>query len=154
MWRARLYRTAAAALVGLALNGCSSGGFSLFATGTGIAVGAGVDHTATGIAHKTFAASGGELRIATLGALRRMDLPVVQDRPGPRNHAIVAKTGNRTIEIEIVALSSRTARMSVAAKEDSTLLKDAGTATEIIVQTAATLDDLAQRRQQARRPAG
>jgi len=145
---------AAIALIGLSLNGCSSGGSSLFATGTGIAVGAGVDHTTTGVAYRTFAASKGDLHIATLATLRRMDLRVVKDGPAAQIHTIVAKAGKRTIEIELEALSSETSRMRVAANEDATIFNDAGTATEIIVQTAATLDDLAQRRQQAFRPGG
>ncbi len=144
---------AAIALLGLALQGCTAAGLTLVATGTGIAVGAGVDHTTGGIAYKTFTTTTRELRVATLGALRRMDLEVVRDGPQDDKHAIMAKAKDRTIEIELEALSSRTARMRVVANEGEIFFKDAATATEIIVQTAATLDDIVQRQQQARSPA-
>lgn len=149
-----MHRLAAIALLGLALQGCTSVGLTLFATGTGIAVGAGVDHTTNGIAYKTFTTTTGKLRVAALGALRRMDLEVVRDGPKEETHAIVAKAKQRIIEIELEALSSRTARMRVVAHEGGIFFKDAATATEIIVQTAATLDDIAQRHQQARSPEG
>ena len=51
-------------------------------------------------------------------------------------------------------MSSRTARMRVVANEGEFFFKDAATATEIIVQTAATLDQTVQRQQQAHSPAG
>jgi len=145
---------AAIALVALALQGCTSAGFTLFAPGTGIAVGADVDHTTGGTVYKTFTASTGELRTATLNSLRRMDFEVVTDSPQDDTHVIVAKAKECRIDIEIEALTSRTSRMRVAADEGEIFFKDAATATEIIVQTAATLDDTAQRQQQARAPAG
>ena len=154
MTRKRFGRIAAIALVGLGLHGCSNGGMGLFATGADIAVGAGIDHTANGIAYKTFTASTGELRIAALSALHRLDLSIVRDGSKNDRHAIVATARERRVEIEIEPLSDRTARMRVAANEGKIFFKDAATAAEIIVQTAATLDDLAQRRQVAHQPAG
>ncbi len=154
MKRGRFHRIAAIALVALALQGCSAVGLTLFATGTGIAVGAGIDHTMSGIAYKTFTASTRDLRIATLNALQRMDFEVVKDGPENDTHAIVAKAKERRIEIELEALSSRTSRMRVVANEGEIFFKDAATAAEIIVQTAATLDDIARRRHHARAPAG
>jgi len=154
MMREPKFRMAAIALVGLALHGCAGSGMGLFATGTDVAVGADVDHTTGGIAYKTFAASSGELRVAALNALRRLDLAVVRDGPKEDRLAIVATARKRRVEIEIEPLSGGTARMRVAANQGEVLVKDAATAAEIIVQTAATLDDLMQRRQEARRPAG
>ncbi|MEE8333012.1 MAG: DUF3568 family protein [Alphaproteobacteria bacterium] len=154
MKRGHIQRMAAIALVGLALQGCTSGGSTLFATGTGIAVGAGIDHTTGGIAYKTFTATTGDLRVATLGALRRMDLEVVRDGPKDDTHAIIAKAKERTIKIELETLSNRTSRMRVVANEGEIFFKDVATAAEIIVQTAASLDDIAQRQQQARSPTG
>lgn len=152
MTRKRIIRIAAAALVGIALQGCADGGTD--ATGTDIAAGAGIDHTTAGIAYKTFAASLGELRVATLNALHRLDLSVIRDGPRNGGHAIVATARKRRVEIEIEMLSGRTARMRVAAGDGGAVFRDAATAAEIIVQTAATLDDLAQHREQARPPAG
>ena len=145
---------AAIALVALTLQGCSTVELAFFATGTGVAVGADVDHTTSGIVYKTFIASTTELRVATLKALRRMDFEVVKDGSTDGTHAIVAKARERSIEIELEALSSRASRLRVVANEGGIFFNDAAAATEIIIQTAATLDDIVQRRRQARSPAG
>lgn len=106
----------------------------------GVAVGAGVDHTLSGIAYKTFPVSANEPRFATLKTLHRMDIGVVRDEETSARHAIVAKASDRTIEIELETLTRRTTRMRVVANMDGLFFKDAATATEIIVQTAQTLD--------------
>lgn len=129
-------------ILGLALQGCAAGGVGLMlaATGTGLAASAGVDHTLSGIAYKTFSVSQNELRFATLKTLHRMDMKVVQDADNKEHHAIVAEALDRMIEIELEPVSRRTTRMRVVANKGDIFFKDAATATEIIVQTANTLD--------------
>ena len=126
----------------LALQGCAIGGLGLMlaATGTGLAAGAGVDHTLSGITYKTFSVSRNQLRYATLKTLHRMDMKVVKDKREKEYHYIEATALDRTIEIELERLTSRTTRMRVVANKGEIFFKDAATATEIIVQTAATLD--------------
>jgi hypothetical protein len=126
----------------LALQGCAIGGLGLMlaATGTGLAAGAGVDHTLSGITYKTFSVSRNQLRYATLKTLHRMDMKVVKDKREKQYHYIEAAALDRTIEIELESLTRRTTRMRVVANKGEIFFKDAATATEIIVQTAATLD--------------
>ena len=140
-----MVRTITVLALGLFLQGCAAGsvGLMLAATGTGLAAGAGVDHTLSGIAYKTFSVSQNELRYATLKALHRMDMKVVQDANAAEYHEIVAEAIDRKIEIELEPVSRRATRMRVVANKGEIFFKDAATATEIIVQTAHTLDSRA-----------
>lgn len=135
-------RILAVCALGLALQGCALGGLGLMlaATGTGLAAGAGVDHTLSGITYKTFSVSRNQLRYATLKTLHRMDMKVIKDKREKEVHLIEAKALDREIEIELERLTRRTTRMRVVAHQGQIFFKDAATATEIIVQTAATLD--------------
>ena len=137
----------------VALQGCAVGGLGLMlaATGTGLAAGAGVDHTLSGITYKTFSVSRSRLRFATLKTLHRMDMKVVKDKRNKDYHAIEAVALDRKIEIELERLTRRTTRMRVVANQGQIFFKDASTATEIIVQTATTLDMQAARRPSRRR---
>ncbi len=133
----------------VALQGCAVGGLGLMlaATGTGLAAGAGVDHTLSGITYKTFSVSRNQLRYATLKTLHRMDMKVVKDKRTKEIHTIEAWALDRKIEIDLERLTRRTTRMRVVANQGAIFFKDASTATEIIVQTANTLDT-----QSARQP--
>jgi hypothetical protein len=144
-----MVRVVTICILAFALQGCAVGGLGLMlaATGTGLAAGAGVDHTLSGITYKTFAVSRNQLRFATLKTLHRMDLRVVKDKRHKDHHEIEATALDRKIEIELEPLTRRTTRMRVVANQGQIFFKDAATATEIIVQTAQTLD-----RQSTRRP--
>jgi hypothetical protein len=79
-----------------------------------------------------------------------MDMKVVTDGKDKKNkglHVIKASAVDRIIEIELERLSRRTTRMRVVANKGTIFFKDAATATEIIVQTASTLDTQTARRQ-------
>lgn len=123
----------------------------LAATGTGLAAGAGVDHTLSGITYKTFSVSRNELRFATLKTLHRMDMKVTTDKRLKNLHTIEAVALDRVIEIELEPLSRRTTRMRVVANQGQIFFKDSATATEIIVQTATTLDTQSARQSSKRR---
>ena len=133
----------------VALQGCAISGLGLMlgATGTGLAAGAGVDHTLSGITYKTFTVSGNQLRFAVLKTLHRMDMKVVKDKKEKGHHQIEALAFDRTIDIELERLSRRTTPMRVVANQGKIFFKDSATPTEIIVQTAATLDTQTARRQ-------
>ena len=140
-----MFRAVFIVLVGLALHGCAGAGVALLASGAGLAVGTGVEHTLSGIAYKTFAVSQNELRFAALKTLHRMDIKVVKDTAvkdsdSTEYHSILAEATDRTIEIELEPLTRRTTRMRVVASMGHIFFKDAATATEIIHQTAQTLE--------------
>lgn len=126
-------KTALAAIVvsSLALSGCAA--VALTALGVGMATGVG--HTLGGMVYKTFTTPQAQVKRATLGALSRMQIKVVGSRRDGSTEMIVAKAGDREIDIELEALTPGTTRMKVTAKKDGGILRDGATATEVILQT-------------------
>ena len=113
------------------LGGCAS--VALTALGVGMATG--VSHTLGGIVYKTFTAPQANVKKATMTALNRMQIKVTRSARSGMSEVIVAKAGDRDVEIELEALTPNTTRMLVTAKTDSGILRDGATATEIILQT-------------------
>jgi hypothetical protein len=125
------------ALVMVSLQGCAAAAL----TAAGVAGGAGVDHTLSGITYKTFTAPINDVRLATLKTLDRMDIKIAEDKKDDSGWAISATAADREIDIELEKLTERTTRMRVVANKGDLFFKDAATSTEIIIQTARTLDD-------------
>jgi hypothetical protein len=123
------------ATLGLAsmLTGCDP--ISLTALGVGAA--AGVQHTLTGIAYKTFTAPLPRVRTAVKSALDHMDIRIGATEKIENGERIKARAADRDIEIELEALSSRTTRVRSTAR--SGIFMDSATATEIILQTEKAL---------------
>jgi hypothetical protein len=141
-------RAAAVGLIaacGLTLTGCAGAGLMLAGTGAGVAAGTGVNHTLNGIAYKTFTAPLPELELATTDALKTMGIQVEKAEDIERGRKITAIAEARTIEIELERLSPEATRMRVTAIQDVPILRDSATATEIILQTANTIDDRRER---------
>lgn len=122
-------------LSALLLQGCAA----IALTAGGLAAGQGIDHTLTGITYKTFNAPMNQLRLATLKTLHRLDMKVTGDSKTEEGRKIVATAVAREIEIEFEILTRRATRMRVIVSKGA-ILKDSATATEIIIQTAETLD--------------
>ena len=112
-----------------------SGCVPLALTAVGVGMATGVSHTLGGIVYKTFTAPRAQVKHATMMALNRMQIKVVETRKNGDSEIIVAKAGDRNIEVDLEALTPSTTRMSVTAKKDGGLLRDGATATEIILQT-------------------
>jgi Protein of unknown function (DUF3568) len=132
-----------AVLVAIALlstQGCAAVGVTLFSVGAGVTAGTGVSYTLDSIAYKTFTASLEGVHGATRQTLRQMDITVQEDQPTDSGRKVLAVAGDRTVEIELDRLTSQTSRMRVNAKQ-GWFFKDRATATEIIVQTARTLEN-------------
>ncbi len=123
---------AALLLVSFALQGCAA----VALTAAGVAGGAGVNHTLSGIAYKTFNNSLAELRLGTLRTLEDMDMTVIEDAETEDGWEIKATAIKREIDIELERLTKRATRMRVVANEGEIFFKDAATATEIIIMTA------------------
>ena len=119
----------------MCLQGCTA----IALTAGGLAAGAGIDHTLTGITYKTFNAPMNRLRLAALKTLHRLDMKVTDDSKTEEGHKILATAAEREIEIEFEVLTKRATRMRVIVSKGA-ILKDSATATEIIIQTAETLD--------------
>jgi hypothetical protein len=118
-------------LAAFQLGGCIA--VALTAAGVGMATG--VSHTLSGMVYKTFTTPQAQVKRATLGALGRMQIKVVQSKHDGSTEMIRAKALDREIEIELEALTPTTTRMMVTAKKDGGILRDGATATEIILQT-------------------
>ena len=119
------------ACLALAAGGCAP--VALTALGVGMATGVG--HTLGGMVYKTFTTSQANVKRASLGALNRMQIRVVDSKRDGTKEVITAKAADREIEIELEALTPNTTRMLVTAKKDGGILRDGATATEIILQT-------------------
>jgi len=119
------------ALACLPLCGCAA--VALTALGVGMA--AGVSHTLSGMVYKTFTTPQAQVEKATYGALSRMQVKVTTAKRDGSSKTILARAGDRDIEIELEALTPNTTRMAVTAKKDGGILRDGATATEVILQT-------------------
>jgi len=127
-------KTAAAvvlALGSLSLGGCVAVGL----TALGIGMSSGVSHTLSGMVYKTFTTSQSQVKRGAMTALQRMQIKVLESKRKGSTETIVAKAGDRDIEIELEALTPNTTRMLVTAKKDGGILRDGATATEVILQT-------------------
>ena len=130
-----------ALLIGSAIEvGCAAVGLTLLGVGAGISGGTGVSYTLDSIAYKTFTAPEDGLRTATLKSLKRMDMKVNENQPTDSGRRIVAEAGDRTVEIELDRLTTKTSRMRVTVKQ-GWFFRDRATAAEIVTQTGRTLDD-------------
>ncbi len=121
------------------LGGCATAAL----TAGSMAISAGINHTLNGITYKTFVTPVEDLRTATLRTLDRMDMGVTDIKEVKSGWEIKATAYDRTIEIELEALSRRATRMRVVANMGQYFFKDAATATEIIIQTVETLENTA-----------
>jgi hypothetical protein len=127
----RYLLTAAVAASFLTLSGCAA--VALTAAGVGMATG--VSHTLGGIVYKTFAAPQPKVRRSTVAALGRMQIRIVETSHDGATEVIKARAADRNIEVEIEALTPNTTRLAVTAVKDGGIIRDAATATEIILQT-------------------
>ena len=119
------------ALVSLSLGGCIAVGL----TALGVGMATGVSHTLSGMVYKTFSASQAQVKKATMTAFNRMQIKVLESKRKGSTETIVAKAGDRDIEVELESLTPNTTRMLVTAKKDGGILRDGATATEVILQT-------------------
>ena len=142
-WKALLLLPVAAS----ALGGCSLMSEPLAAAVAGAGTTAALGHSLNGTAYRTFTAPIADVRKAALEALATMGLTVegeLQLETGPE---IVASSEKRVIYLDLEAISPKTTRLKVAAK-DGGIFYDSSTATEIVLQTEKAMfgeDDFATR---------
>ena len=129
-------RTALFVLVGLGsvmLAGCEGAALTMF----GVGASTGVQHSLNGVTYRTFTAPSAKVKNATLVALGRMAIKVDKTNKQGSDDIIVAKASDRSIEVELQALSPNTTRMRAVAKQG--VFYDNATAYEIIAQTEKVL---------------
>ena len=122
-------------IIPLALAACVSGCAAVALTAVGVGMATGVSHTLGGIVYKTFAAPQPKVKRSTVAALGRMQIKLVDTKQDGNKEVIRARAADRDIEVEIESLTPNTTRVTVTAVKDGGLIRDAATATEIILQT-------------------
>lgn len=123
------------ALLATALTAAGCDPISLTAMGVGAA--AGVQHTLTGIAYRTFSLPLPKVRAGVMTAFERMGIKAGGKEPIENGERITARAADRDIEIELESITPKTTRMRSTAKTG--VFRDAATATEIILQTERAL---------------
>ena len=119
----------------VALQGCAAGAL----TADSMAADAGIEHTLSGISYKTFVSTMDDARYAVFKTLDLLDMNIADQTQTRNDWVIFALANDRTIEIELEAVTYRFTRIRVIAHKGSFFFKDAATATEIIVQMAETM---------------
>jgi hypothetical protein len=126
--------SACAGILGVALlAGCDP----LALTAFGVGASTGVQHTLNGVTYKTFTTPLPQVRTAAMSGLNRMGIKVVSRGKKEGGEVIKASATERTIEIELDAITPNTTRMRAAVRNG--ILMDSATGTEIILQTERAL---------------
>lgn len=127
----RTYVVALALAASMSLGGCAA--VALTALGVGMATG--VSHQLGGMVYKTFTSPQANVKRASITALNRMQVKVLKSQRDGSTETILAKAGDRDVEVVLEALTPNTTRMKVTAKQNGGILSDGATATEVILQT-------------------
>ena len=125
-----------AAILGAALlaSGCETLGLAALGVGGSAAV----NHKMSGTPTRTFTATLPKVKSASLGALKRMGIKTDGVQKIENGEVIIARAGNREIEVELESLTGNTTRMRVVARNGG-FFYDSATASEIIIQTEKSL---------------
>lgn len=121
-------------LLSLALL-CLSGCAAVALTAAGVGGGVAASHQMGGLTYRTFSEPLPKVRTAVLSALKRMAIKTQSTEKIELGERILAKAGDRNIEIELEALTPNTTRVRAVARKDGGLIVDSATAVEIINQT-------------------
>ena len=120
-----------------ALEGCA--GVTVVGTGNGVPIGAVTDYTMSGTASRTFTGSPDAVYQATRSALMQMGMSVNTDTRTDDERGVTASAGDREVEIELLALTTKTTQMRVTVRH-GLFWRDRATAGEIVAQAQVALD--------------
>jgi hypothetical protein len=121
-------------MVCVLLTGCAALAAGLASVGAGFGVG----NYVSGTNYRTFTEPLAKVRIATLTALRRMEIKVSSTQKTKVGEILKASAYNLRIEVELEAITPNATRMRSVAKRS--LLLDQATGLEIVVQTEKALN--------------
>jgi hypothetical protein len=105
-------------------------------TGAGV----GVSYTLSNVAYRSFSSPVGRVHHATIDALKKMDITVINDSKSEDGRTITAATKELDIVINLEEVTSKTTQVKVDARE-KVVLKDKATAAEIINQVGKILGE-------------
>lgn len=105
-------------------------------TGAGV----GVSYTLSNVAYRSFSSPVDRVHPATIDALKKMDIKVIDDSKSEGGRTITAATKELDIVINLEKVTSKTTQIKVDARE-RVVLKDKATAAEIINQVGKILGE-------------
>jgi hypothetical protein len=114
------------------LSGCTA----MALTGAGV----GVSYTLSNVAYRSFSSPVDRVHPATIDALKKMDIKVIDDSKSEGGRTITAATKELDIVINLEKVTSKTTQIKVDARE-RVVLKDKATAAEIINQVGKILGE-------------
>ncbi|MBL8480830.1 MAG: hypothetical protein JNJ60_01435 [Rhodocyclaceae bacterium] len=115
----------------LLLAGCAAAALTAAGVGGGVAAA----HQMGGLTYRTFTEPLPRVRGAVHVALRRMGIKPGNTEKIDLGERINARAGDRSIEVELEALTPATTRMRAVVRRDGGFVMDSATAVEIINQT-------------------
>jgi hypothetical protein len=116
----------------LLLSGCTA----VALTGAGV----GVSYTLSNVAYRSFSSPGDKVHNATVDALKKMGIKIVDDNKSENGRTIIATTKELDIVINLEEVTSKTTQIKVDARK-RVVLKDKATAAEIINQVGKILGE-------------
>ena len=114
------------------LSGCAA----VALTGAGV----GVSYTLSNVAYRSFSSPGDQVHKATVDALKKMGIKIVDDYKTENGRTIIASTKELDIVIDLEEVTSKTTQIKVDARK-RVVLKDKATAAEIINQVGKILGE-------------
>lgn len=115
----------------LVLEGCAAVAI------TGAA--AGISYTLSNVAYRSFSSPMDRVHHATIAALEKMDIKLIDDSKTEDGRTITASTKELDIIIHLEEITSKTTKVKVDARK-KVVLKDKATAAEIINQVGEILE--------------
>ena len=104
-------------------------------TAGGVGGGVAASHQMGGLVYRTFTEPLPRVRSATLAAFKRMAIKPERTEKIELGERILARAGDRDVEVELEALTSNTTRMRATVRRSGGMVVDSATAVEIITQT-------------------
>jgi hypothetical protein len=114
------------------LSGCTA----IALTGAG----AGISYTLGNVAYRSFSFPVDRVHHATMAALKKMNIKIINDRKIEDGRTITADTKELDIVIDLEEVTSKTTQVKVDARK-RVVLKDKATAAEIINQVGKSLGE-------------
>jgi hypothetical protein len=114
------------------LSGCTA----MALTGAGV----GASYTLSNVAYRSFSSPGDQVHQATITALKKMDIKIIDDSKSEEGRIITATTRELDIVINLEEVTSKTTQVKVDARK-RVVLKDKATAAEIINQVGKILGE-------------
>jgi len=114
------------------LSGCTA----MALTGAGV----GASYTLSNVAYRSFSSPGDQVHQATIEALKKMGIKIIDDSKSEDGRIITATTKELDIVINLEEVTTKTTQVKVDARK-RVVLKDKATAAEIINQVGKILGE-------------